>query len=561
MKAFHHLTRGGQIALHQYSMIRQVLAVTVALSFLGGVGLFGVLFMRETSTDDRYLCHQYYSAELNVVFCGNNPERAVQHFAEEGRPPRPVRSVDILGHKGIQRRVQAVEDQALELAQRSMMYGTALFGMIMALFGLVGHVKSRKKVERGGQVLDARALTRYIRRRKMASDLTLDGLPLLKNKETSHLLITGTTGAGKSNCLHTLLPQIRARGDRAIIVDLNGDYGARYYKDTDVLLNPLDDRSELWSPWAECHTDAHYDTLAAAILPKGAAHDTFWENAGKVVLSAALQKMADTPSIQELYHLLVEEDMGRFSAFFRGTAAAPYTHLEGEKMTLSIRATLANHVQSLRLLQETNRPFSVRGWVTSEESKAEPTTSPPWLFLSAKPDQRETLKPLISAWLETAITALMTLPPHNGKKLWFIIDELPALQRLPSLETALAESRKYGGCVLAGVQSFPQLTHLYGINQSQAILDLFNTKVFFRNTDPNTNQWICKVIGDVETTEPQESLSYGAHTMRDGVSLSYQTRMKPLVLPTEIAALTDLEAFVKLPGDYPVGRVRMGWRG
>lgn len=134
-------------------------------------------------------------------------------------------------------------------------------------------------------------------------------------------------------------------------------------------------------------------------------------------------------------------------------------------------------------------------------------------------------------------------------------------QRLPSLETALAESRKYGGCVLAGVQSVPQLTHLYGLNQSQAILDLLNTKVFFRNTDPNTNQWISKVLGDVEITEPHESLSYGAHRMRDGVSLSYQNRMKPLVLPTEIASLHDLEAFVKLPGDYPIGRVKMKWRG
>lgn len=114
---------------------------------------------------------------------------------------------------------------------------------------------------------------------------------------------------------------------------------------------------------------------------------------------------------------------------------------------------------------------------------------------------------------------------------------------------------------MAGVQSFPQLTATYGQNKSQAILDLFNTKIFFRNTDPNTNQWISKVLGEAETTEHIENISYGANTIRDGVSLSQQNRTKPLVLPTEIANLRDLEAFVKLPGDYPVGRVEMEYQG
>lgn len=125
----------------------------------------------------------------------------------------------------------------------------------------------------------------------------------------------------------------------------------------------------------------------------------------------------------------------------------------------------------------------------------------------------------------------------------------------------MAESRKYGGCIMAGVQSFPQLTATYGQNKAQAILDLFNTKIFFRNTDPNTNQWISKVLGEAETTENIENLSYGANTIRDGVSLSQQNRTKLLVLPTEIATLKDLEAFVKLPGDYPVGRMAMGYKG
>ena len=37
--------------------------------------------------------------------------------------------------------------------------------------------------------------------------------------------------------------------------------------------------------------------------------------------------------------------------------------------------------------------------------------------------------------------------------------------------------------------------------------------------------WISKVLGEVETTEHTENLSYGANTIRDGVSLSQHTQI------------------------------------
>ena len=41
------------------------------------------------------------------------------------------------------------------------------------------------------------------------------------------------------------------------------------------------------------------------------------------------------------------------------------------------------------------------------------------------------------------------------------------------------------------------------------------------------------------------------------MSLSTQTKTKPLVLPTEIASLQDLEAYIRLPAAVPVGRTQM----
>jgi len=150
-------------------------------------------------------------------------------------------------------------------------------------------------------------------------------------------------------------------------VDLTGDFVAKYYREgQDVLLNPLDERSVNWSPWADCLKVTHYDALAAAIVQKSSSSDKFWENAGKALLSAAFKKYEKLGErdVHKLYHLLVQSDLAEFSQFFRNTEAASYTHENGDKMTMSIRATLVNHVQAFNLLTPSEDPFFIRKWVS-----------------------------------------------------------------------------------------------------------------------------------------------------------------------------------------------------
>jgi len=552
MKSFKYIIRGGQLSLHAYHMIKQVLVVAFLLSVFCGIGIFATLTYQNTTPYDRYLYRQLLYAEFNMASHFSAPHKAIQRFENPHGHLTDISSQALFVNTFSQQFLEAFYKKTLEWFHQSTLYGCLIFFGFLGLFGLSGHLKSRKKLERGGQILEASDLARLIKRRRQASDLTLDGLPLLKDRETSHILITGTTGAGKTNCLNTLIPQIRARGDRALIVDLTGHFVSTYFDEqTDHILNPLDARTEDWLPWADCQNEPHYDALATALIPPQQSHDSFWENASRVVLSCALQKL-DSHNIEDLYNLLVQEDMLVFSKFFRGTKASSYTHIDGEKMTLSIRATLSNQIQGLRLLKQTPKPFSIREWVTAPDQG--------WLFISARPDQRDTLRPLMSTWLDIASNALMTRPEGEGQKIWLIIDELPALQKVHSLKTLLAEARKYQACVMAGFQSTSQLHSIYGQNDAQTLLDLFNTKIFFRNTDPTTNAWISKVIGEADITEYVENLSYGANTIRDGVSLSHQNKTKPLILPTEIAHLENLEAIITLPGALPAGRLKMTYK-
>ena len=58
-----------------------------------------------------------------------------------------------------------------------------------------------------------------------------------------------------------------------------------------------------------------------------------------------------------------------------------------------------------------------------------------------------------------------------------------------------------------------------------------------------------------EVLESNESLSMGAHHMRDGVSIAHQRRLQPIVSASEIMELNKLEAYVSLPGNYPVAKL------
>ena len=133
---------------------------------------------------------------------------------------------------------------------------------------------------------------------------------------------------------------------------------------------------------------------------------------------------------------------------------------------------------------------------------------------------------------------------------------LPHHQLSRLTQGGLAEGRKYGGCFLAGFQNKQQLEAIYDREEAAAMLDLFNTKAFFRCTEPNTQQWIAKVLGDKEAAESNESISFGANSMRDGVSLGRHIHQRSLVMPSELSLLENLHCYLKLPGDYPITQLK-----
>jgi type IV secretory pathway TraG/TraD family ATPase VirD4 len=115
----------------------------------------------------------------------------------------------------------------------------------------------------------------------------------------------------------------------------------------------------------------------------------------------------------------------------------------------------------------------------------------------------------------------------------------------------LSEARAFGGCFVLGFQNLEQIHHLYGNHVARTMSSLLGTKLVFRVDDPYSTEHLSKVFGMQEILVPTKSISFGAHQVRDGVSLHHRDKLRPVIKPSDIAQLPNLSAYLKFPTDLP----------
>jgi type IV secretory pathway TraG/TraD family ATPase VirD4 len=219
-----------------------------------------------------------------------------------------------------------------------------------------------------------------------------------------------------------------------------------------------------------------------------------------------------------------------------------------DKTALSIRGSLANHLDIFECLEDESDGLSLLPFMQNNIKD--------WLFLSCQTNQRAFLKPIFSVWLSLIIKGVMSRSENNDSRTWIIIDELASLNKLPSLMTGLSEIRKYGGCFVLGFQDLSQIEEIYGFAQAKTLSNLTGTKVLFRAVDTEVANRVARYMGEQEKEELSTNISYGAHQMRDGVSLNQQRQVRSVVRGSDIMLLSDLEAYIKYPGHFPVSKVK-----
>jgi hypothetical protein len=274
-------------------------------------------------------------------------------------------------------------------------------------------------------------------------------------------------------------------------------------------------------------------TIAAAFLPDKEYEKAFFTDGPRRILAHLLKKK---PQPRDILKWMADPD--QMARMVKGTPLAALIDSAAPAQRAGVLSSLNMVADSLELLPEWNeadgKTFSTDEWYTERKR---------WVFLTSSPAYREKILPLHSVWLDLFILRMMGYcEDPKVKPVWFVIDELASLNKLPQLHTALTENRKYGNPVVLGFQGRSQMEKRYG-QDAEAMLSQPATKVFLKTSEPRAAKWVSEAIGEIEVERLKESRSMGL--LRSKKSFALEIATKPLVMASEISGLEPLCGFIK----------------
>ena len=555
--------RGGQTVFHGIRMWGQLLQAGMMLAAVAVVAVPAWNLWHTTTGHDWYAAGMLTLAEVKLAI-GYQPNSG--QIVRDPDGTRRVLSIRTIASSVPAARIrERIRDEVFRSAWRGGQAGAGAIALFLAWFWYRGVRLGRRHRVRGAELVTAAQLRRRVRpyRRRLLEYLPwiertraydIAGIPFPPRSETQHTIVSGTTGAGKTVLISDLVAQIRARGERCVLYDKMGAYTRAFFDPArDVLLNPLDARAPRWSPFLEARNPRDFDMMAAALIPHPRdSADPFWVTAARQLFAhgAAVLAQKGVTENRVLVDHLLKADLTALARAMEGTVAQSIVDPDNPRTALSVRAMLTANVSALEFLPDGGEPFSIRQWVSGDDRDG-------FLFLTSRGDQHASLRGLISTWLEIAVNAMLSLDQAADRRIWVILDELPTLHQVPSLQPGLAESRQFGGCFVLGVQVAAALRDLYGRNGAETISGLCGTRVVLAAPDRDTAQWSADSLGRSEVEEVAENVSYGANTIRDGVSLTPRRELRALALPADIMRLPNLHGYLKFPGPYPVASIRL----
>lgn len=443
--------------------------------------------------------------------------------------------------------------------------GVCVTGFVVTVWilGRQGKMQSEDEITGGRTLTDNPAVVaNMLKRDGMASDIIIDGLPLLKNSEVKNFCAMGSVGTGKSRLYRKLMDYARKRGDMVIVYDKSCDFVKDYYDPQhDKILNPQDARCVGWDLWSECLTLPDFENVADILIPMGSNEDPFWQGSARTIFVEAAYRMRNDEdrSYAKLLNTLLSIDLPRLRAYLEGTPAANLVDGKIEKTAISIRSVLTNYAKALRYMQGVEKlgaSFTIRDWMRGVKDNGKNG----WLFLTSDSASHKALKPLISMWLSIASHSLLSMGENPDRRVWIFADELPTLHKLPDLVSIVPEARKFGGCFVLGFQTYSQLEDIYGVKAAATLFGVLRTRFLFSVPDRVGAEFAAGEVGEKEYRKASEQYSYGADPVRDGVSVGKDLERMQLVSYSDIQTLPDLCCYVTLPGPYPAVRLQMVYK-
>ena len=443
MNILSNIIRGGQLSLHAIRMFKQVLILLLLCAMFIGLTVFIVTLYQNTTLEEWAGYRDYQIANfLRTIHLPN--EKITVYY---GKDLLTLRASTIIGLAYFQEHKDKIDQEVLFAGEYGLKFsGTAL--LIVSIFFIYrGFKRTGEEYKRGAQFSAFEKVQKQItkdNKKQKYKAYTIAKMPYPYLGEMQHTLVIGANGTGKTILISDIVEQVRKRGDKAIIYDKKGDYTKWFYNpEKDKILNPFDERSELWNLLSEIGNVATVKQIGKAFIPdqeNQSGEGKIWDEAGRIAFTEIVNKLHATGediSNREIVDKMLRQDMKKVAKILKGTYGQATINPNSPRTAVSVLFVLAAHFNSLKLNNsKRNESFSIREWVLSNDKDS-------ILFITSQENLLSELGPLQTAWIEIAIGAILSKGTdsyndnnyndnnHNNQdnqinnKTWVIMDELP----------------------------------------------------------------------------------------------------------------------------------------
>ncbi|BBH54723.1 type IV secretion system DNA-binding domain-containing protein [Fluviispira sanaruensis] len=361
-----------------------------------------------------------------------------------------------------------------------------------------------------------------------------------------HFGMCGAPATGKTNAMDEQLVQERKFKNKVLILDPRGEFFAKHGKEGDHILSLYDRRARKWNFWCE-NLPPKFLANALIEMKEGGASNKFFDKTGREVMAAALRIAKSQEELwqivnyseEDLYNLLL--DNKELSKQYLGKKASGQSAgvIASAFMNLNFIKYLNHHVMEMeRLTGDIEEEFSLTKWVANDDDTS-------WIFIIDENRNLEDAKPLHRLWFDIVTSSSFDrdTSKKNLRQISLYCDEISTVGNLPTLPLVFDKGRRFKTKMVIGFQSFPQLEIIYGREIAQSIYQgLQNIIVFACNSRKEAEIYTDR-MGRSEVVELDTSMSVGG---RHSTNLSQRTRQVDSVTPSQIQALKDNQAFLKL---------------
>lgn len=384
-----------------------------------------------------------------------------------------------------------------------------------------------------------------------------------------NILVLGVNGSGKSSIL--VKSTLGTWREVIVAIDIKGELSRHYDR---LLRKRLVQRPYI--VFDPSNNGSHYDVyallkqgdphfaqyvreIAYAIIPKPPdVREPYWIDMARDLLSGAIVyyyelrldfigtilMVQDTPVVELCKEIMQEGSnlarmfVSEIAGLKRQQQAAIGTEIKRHTMVF---ATDPDIQSALSPGENDEDGFGTFSW-----ESIVPDAEAPNVFLCINQDRLEQWDGVLRLMVTQLIRQLERRPEkynsqgRDTKPFLLLLDEFPLLGKMDVIQNAMTTLRSKNVTLYIVLQSIAQLDEAYGTNIRKVLVDNCQYKAILQVTEPETQEYLSKMIGTVPTAKVGVSRSYSPYADRPTWGAQIQEIREPLIPPHEFNMNVDI---------------------